>query len=304
MASWQSYMLTTMFRARRFFHPLAAVLDVQAGRAETEALAANFKIRPEVICTPVLVEDLPAEWITPPGSSAERLLVYFHGGSYNSGSINSHRSLVANIAASAKSRALTIDYRLAPEHPFPMALEDALTAYRWLLNNQLSPDQIVVAGDSSGGGLTLSLLISLREANEPLPAMAVCLSPWTDLTCTGETWETNAKHDIMLDRGTLKQSAELYLGEADPRNPLASPLHADLRGLPPLLIQVGSEEILLSDSTCFAERARNAGVDVTLEVWEGMQHEWHFAAQVLPEARQAIDHIGRFIETRLGSAPS
>ena len=297
MASWQSHLLTTVFRVRRFFHPPAAMLDVPKARAETEALAANFKTRPEVICKPILVEGVPAEWITPPGSSTGRLILYFHGGSYNSGSINSHRSLVANIAASAKSRLLTIDYRLAPEHPFPMGLEDAIAAYRWLSQNEFPPEQIVVAGDSSGGGLALSLLLSLRETDEPLPAAAVCLSPWTDLACMGESWQTNAKRDIMLDGSLLKQSAELYLGETDPLNPLASPLYADLRGLPPLLIQVGSEENLLSDSTCFAERARDAGIDVRLEVWEGMQHEWHFASNILPEARTAIDHIGQFIES-------
>jgi len=300
MPSWQSNLIKTIFRLRRIFNPPTGVLDVEKARAETEALASNFKTKVELVCTPVEINKVPAEWIVTPKASEDSVILYLHGGSYNSGSINSYRSLVANIADSAEARALIIDYRLAPENPFPAAVEDAIAAYRWLLENQFNPDQIVVAGDSCGGGLALSLLISLREANEPLPTAAVCLSPWTDLTCTGESWKTNAGNDIMLDPGAILESARLYLGELDPKTPLASPLFADLRHLPPILIQVGSDEFILSDSTRFAEEAQAAGVDVSLEVWEGMQHEWHFAANILPEGRQAIDRIGQFIRNQIG----
>jgi epsilon-lactone hydrolase len=300
MPSWQFRLINAIFQLRRLFNPPTGMLDVEKDRAETEALASNFRTKIELTCTPVNANEVPAEWITTPKTSADRVILYLHGGSYNSGSITSHRSLAANIANAAKTRALIIDYRLAPEYLFPAAVEDAKAAYRWLLENQFSPDHIIVAGDSCGGGLALSLLISLRDEDQPLPAAAVCLSPWTNLTCTGESWETNLKKDIMLDPGALIKSAQLYLGELDPRIPLASPLYADLKGLPPILIQVGSEELFLSDATCFAEQAQAAGVKVTLQVWKGMQHEWHFAANILPEGRQAIAHIAQFIEAQLG----
>jgi acetyl esterase/lipase len=174
-------------------------------------------------------------------------------------------------------------------------VEDALAAYRWLLKGSVQTKQIVVAGDSAGGGLTLSLLLSLREKGLPLPAAAVCLSPWTDLTSSGESWETNARIDFMLEKTSTVKAAKLYLGDANPRSPLASPLYADPTGLPSLLIQVGSEEVLLSDSTLFAEKARAAGVDVTLENWKGMQHVWQYTASMLPEARQAVARIGEFV---------
>jgi monoterpene epsilon-lactone hydrolase len=244
--------------------------------------------------------NVPAEWIDTPATLSKRIVLYLHGGSYNSGSVNSHRSLAANIANSAQARALIIDYGLAPENPFPAAVDDAVIAYRWLLSNNITPDRIVVVGDSCGGGLALSLLISLREINEPLPAAVVCLSPWTDLTCTGDSWVTNAKKDVLLDPDFERKSAKLYLGDADPQTLLASPLYADLRALPPLLIQVGSDELLLSDATRLAERAKAAGVNVTLEVWKDMQHEWHFAASVLPEGKQAIARIGEFIMNHCG----
>jgi monoterpene epsilon-lactone hydrolase len=300
MPSWQFRIIKVIFRLRRFLNPPTGVLDVEKARAETEALAANFKTKLDLVCTPVDAHMVPAEWIATPETSAERVILYFHGGSYNSGSIKAFRPLVANIANAARARALIVDYRLAPEYPFPAAVEDANIAYRWLLDNGFSPDRIVIAGDSCGGGLALALLISLRDAGEVLPAAAVCLSPWTDLTFSGESWETNAKKDIMLDPGALRESAQVYLGESDPRTPLASPLYADLRDLPPILIQVGSDELILSDSTRLAERARAAGADVTLEVWEGMQHEWHFAADMLPEGRQAVERIGQFVQDHLG----
>ena len=300
MPSWQFHLIKTVFQLLRIFTHPAGVLDVEKNRQRTEALATFFKTNFELTCRQVDANRVPAEWIAIPKTSKEKVILYLHGGSYNCGSIKSHRSLAANIANSSKTSALIIDYRLAPENPFPAAVEDTITAYRWLLESQFSPKQIIVAGDSSGGGLALALLISLRDANEPLPVAAVCLSPWTDLTCTGESWETNAGKDMMLDPISTKEAARLYLGGADHRTPLASPLHADLKGLPPVLIQVGSDEAILSDATCLAKKAQAAGVDATLEVWEGMQHEWHFAANFLPEGRRAIDRIGRFAEDHFG----
>lgn len=295
MPSWQSKLIKGIFRLRRMLKPPAEALDVAASRVETEALAAQFKTKLVLDCTPLDAGGVPVEWVVPPAARPERVIFYLHGGSYNSGSIQSHRSLAANIANAAKARALVIEYRLAPEHRFPAALEDAVSAYRWLVSNGVSHNQVVVAGDSAGGGLALALLVYLRDQGTPLPLGCVCLSPWTDLVCQGESWVQNARKDILLAPEPLRQSAELYLAGADPRNPLASPLYADLKGLPPLLIQVGSEELILSDATGLADRAQAAGVQVTLEVWQGMQHEWHFTSGLIPEGQQAIDAIGAFM---------
>ena len=249
MVSWQGRLLKIYLRIQRFFRPPTGELDIEKKRAKLEATGKKFKPTFNLQCTALNADSISAEWIVPSAAFTDRVILYLHGGAYNRGSINSHRSLVANIANAAQARALVIDYRLAPEDPFPAAVEDAVIAYRWLLANNISPDQIVVIGDSAGGGLTLSMLVALRNAGEPLPAGAVCLSPWTDLAITGESWSTKAKVELILDSKEVPKSAQLYLGNTSPYTPLASPLYADLRDLPPLLIQVGEHEILLSDST-------------------------------------------------------
>jgi acetyl esterase/lipase len=248
----------------------------------------------------VLANGVPSEWVIPAGVGSERVILYLHGGAYNAGSTRSHRALAANIAYAAHARALTIDYRLAPEHPYPAALVDAFSAYKWLLESGIRPEQITVTGDSAGGGLTIALLVALRDRKISMPAAAVILSPWTDLATSGESWQENAKLDYLIHGTKLKEAARLYLKDTSPQTPLASPVYANLEGLPPLLIQVGSDEVLLSDSQRLAEHARLSGVDVTLEVWEGMQHVWHFAANFVPEARQAVEKIGEFIRERTG----
>jgi len=308
MLSWQARVLETYLRLQRLISPSRGVLDVKKERSELEALAAMFKPSVSIQCTAIIANGVPSEWIVPAHLSTERILLYLHGGSYNAGSINSHRSMAANLAAAAKARALIIDYRLAPEHPFPAALEDAVDAYQWLLDDEHSSSRIAIVGDSAGGGLALALLIHLRDEGMPLPGMAICISPWTDLSGSGESIRSKAKVDIVLDAQNLAKSAAIYLGNTDPCDPLASPIYADLSGLPPLLIHVGSDEILLSDSTVLAEKARAAGVDVTLEVWERMQHVWHFAASFVPESRQAIARIGEFVQRSMpagsqGNAP-
>lgn len=297
MASWQGKLVKGIFWFRRVLKPPPKTLDVAASRQENEALAAQFKTHLPLDCTPVDASGVPAEWVLPPAAGPQRVVLYLHGGAYNSGSIRSHRSLAANIAQAAKARALVLDYRLAPEHRFPAPVDDAVQAYSWLLSGGVPSDQVVVAGDSAGGGLVVALFLRLRELGKPLPQAGVCLSPWTDLVCQGESWTKNLRKDLMLPPGPIRESARLYLAGADPRNPLASPLYADLAGLPPLLIQVGSDELILSDATGLAERARAAGVPVTLQVWDGMQHEWHFAAGLIPESRQAIEAIGTFIDS-------
>jgi acetyl esterase/lipase len=245
-----------------------------------------------------LANGVPSEWVIPAGMGSERVILYLHGGAYNAGSTRSHRALAANIAYAARARALTIDYRLAPEHPYPAALVDAFSAYRWLLNEGFRPGQIAVTGDSAGGGLTIALLTALHERGYPMPAAAVVLSPWTDLSTSGASWRENANVEYLIHGSKLREAARLYLNDANPQTPLASPVYANLKGLPPLLIQVGSEEVLLSDSQRLAKNARLSGVDATLEIWEGMQHVWQFAASFLPEAREAIEGIGKFIRDR------
>ncbi len=297
--SWQGKILKLLLRLRGNYNRHFAGNSIESHRSSLEYLARYFKTSQVYKRKAVDVDGLAAEWITTPGSSKKTTILYLHGGGYSGGSISSHRSMVVEIAKVAQAKALLIAYRLAPEHCYPAPVEDALTAYQWLLSNGIQPEDIVIAGDSAGGGLTLALLIALRDNAFHMPACAVCLSPWTDLTGSGESLVTCAGKDIFIDPSAIKPAAAVYLGGADPRSPLASPLFADLHGLPPVLIQVGSDEVLLSDSTSFAERAQAAGVEVTLEVWKNMQHVWQFAARYLPEARQAIGGIGEFIAEKL-----
>jgi acetyl esterase/lipase len=296
MVSIQANLLKLYFQFQHLISPPKRELDLGKERAELEAISKMFKPTTGIKISAVDVNGVAGEWITPPRVTNDRVILYLHGGYYLSGSIQSHRNLAGNIAVTSEARTLIIDYRLAPEHPFPAGLDDALTAYFWLLAQGARADQIALAGDSAGGGLVLATLLALRDRNEPLPAAGVCLSPATDLTLSGESWKTNAKKELVVNRYIAEQIQPLYLGSVNPSDPLASPLFADLHGLPRLLIQVGSDEALLSDSTSFAERARAAGVDVTLEVWPRMQHVWQFTASFVPEARQAIDKIGEFIK--------
>ncbi|MHA1386633.1 MAG: alpha/beta hydrolase [Candidatus Helarchaeota archaeon] len=258
-----------------------------------------LRIDEDIKCEPFQIEYILAEWIVAPNASEKRVILYLHGGGYILGSINSHRELASRLSRESDSRVLLIDYRLGPENKFPAAIDDATLTYKWLLKEGFSPDKIAIAGDSAGGGLTLATLITLRDQGEPLPAAAVCLSPWTALEGKGETMITKAESDPWLSPETTEEIASLYLGNTDPSNPLASPLHADLKGLPPILIQVGIAEILLDDSRRFADRAKQAGVEVDLEIWEDMIHVFQAFATYLPEGREAITHIGRFIKQKL-----
>ena len=304
MISWQARTLEIYLRLMRLSSGGSGELDVARERSEVESMASLFKPFEKVACEPVDADGVPAEWITPPGALPGRVMLFIHGGSFNAGSILSHRTLAGNAAIAASCRALLIAYRLAPEHPFPAAIDDCLTAYKWLLAQGYAPDQIVPTGDSAGGNLVLELLLRLRDASQPRPAAGVCLSPAPDLTFSGASWDFNAKKDLMLDKRKERRSIAIYLREVDPRSPLASPSFADLHGLPPLLLQVGSYEVLQSDVVDFAAQARAAGVDVTLEVWPGMQHEWQFAAKFLPEGRQAIIKLGAFVEAIFRSQPA
>lgn len=249
----------------------------------------------DVKCEAISAGGVPAEWIVPPNAANDRVILYLHGGGYVMGSINTHRAMIARIARASEAKALALNYRMAPEDPFPTAVDDATAAYRWLLAQGYKPGKIVISGDSAGGGLTLATLLALRDAGTPLPAAAVPISPWADLEGTGASVETRAAADPMVDKAGLLRMAQMYAGDSDPKNPLISPIYADYKGLPPMLIQVGDAEILLDDSTRVAERARAAGIKVELEAWPEMFHVWHVFAKILPEGQQAIDRIGEYV---------
>jgi acetyl esterase/lipase len=263
------------------------------------AMAKAFPTPEDVRYEPLQVGSVPAEWVTAPGADASRAILYLHGGGYAIGSISSHRELAARISRAAGARVLLIDYRLAPEHPFPAAVDDAVAAYRWLVASGLTPPGLAIAGDSAGGGLTVAALVSLRDSGDTLPAAGVCLSPWVDLEGTGASMTERAALDPMVAADRLRVYANAYLGGADPRSPLASPLYADLRGLPPLLIQVGTAETLYDDASRLADRARTGGVEVTFEACQDMIHVWQIFASMLPEGREAIDRIGEFLRAKL-----
>jgi monoterpene epsilon-lactone hydrolase len=299
MPSWQFGVLKISFRLKRWFEK--STPSVEKRRQSYENLTAKFTMDPEVRYTPAAVNAVPVEWVEPPGVSADSVTLFFHGGAYCLCSVSTHRSLAAHLARAAGTRVCNVEYRLAPEHPFPAAVEDAINAYNGLLDMGIAPEHIIVAGDSAGGGLVLALLFSLRDAGVPLPAAGVCISPWTDLSLSGVSYTANARKDVMLDCQTLEESARIYLDGTDSKLPLASPLFGDFHNLPPLLIQVGSDELILSDAEGVAVKARQAGVDATLEVWPGMQHEWHFAADFVPEGQAAIDCIGKFIQQHITS---
>lgn len=268
-------------------------------RQECEKNAQLFgKIPDGFEVQPVTVDGLPAEWILPPSAGKDKVILYTHGGGYISGSCRDHRMHVAKFVKGTEVGALLFEYRLAPEHPFPAAIEDTLSAYRWLLAQGISPSDIVIAGESAGGGLCLATLIALRDQGLPLPAAAAALSPWTDLLCTGDSYRTKSKV-CLSPEGMWTVCSKYYVGDNDPCLPWISPLYGDLHGLPPILLHVGGDEILLDDSVRFAEKARAAGVAVTLKVGEGMIHCYPLLPAFIPEARQAMDEICSFIKKHI-----
>ena len=279
--------------------PPSNTLTTEQRRRQYERAERVFPTPPDVKVEIVATPARPAEWLTPPGVRTDAVVLYLHGGGYVIGSPRSHRHLAAAIARAAGTRALLLDYRLAPEHPFPAALEDALAAYQWLLGQGLAPGRVVIAGDSAGGGLTMAVLLALRDRGLPRPAGGVCISPWVDLTCSGRSYATKAAADPIVTREGVAGMAQAYIGDGDPKRPLVSPLYADLRNLPPLLVQVGGDEVLLDDALGLGERARAAGVDVTVEEWPAMVHVWHWFLPMLDEAERAIGVIGTFVRSRI-----
>jgi len=250
----------------------------------------------------VQADKVEAEWVVPLKINVKTAVLYLHGGGYTICSPATHRGLTGAIALTCMSRLLVPNYRLAPEHPFPAALEDALAAYRWLLDRGYAPQHIAIGGDSAGGGLTLATALCLRDSGEPLPAALFLLSPWTDLTFSGESHQTRRAFDPIfggMDESMGPGFAPAYLGQESPSNPLISPLLADLHGLPATIIHVGDDEILLDDSTRLGEKMKAVGVDVRIRVWDGLWHVFQAFDPFLPEARQSVAEISEFIRLRI-----
>ncbi|NJL14335.1 MAG: alpha/beta hydrolase [Microscillaceae bacterium] len=299
MPSLQSYTI------RYYLHYLKRktqhkTLDIHRARQVLETIGKRSPMAENTRTESLSVSGIPAEWVRTPQSQAGRIVMYLHGGAYLAGSLASHRGLASQIGHCAQAEVLQVDYRLAPEHPFPAGLEDALTAYAWL-QQQFSPAQIVLAGDSAGGGLALATLLKLREEGHQLPAALVLLAPWVDLEARSPTLEKLAHKDPILSSGRLRESARAYCGTHSPQNPFISPLNADLSGLPPVLIQVGTLDILLGEAEQLARKIQAQGGKVQLEVWKNMIHVWQFISDRLPEARKALQNIGTFIQQ---NAPS
>lgn len=270
--------------------------SIRRFRQECEAGARRFgKIPAGLEISPVTIDGRPAEWIRPAGAPQDKVIFFVHGGGYVSGSCSDHRIHVSKFVEGTNIGALLFEYRLAPEHTYPAALDDSVKAYCWLLAQGVSAANIVFAGDSAGGGLCLATLLALRDQGLPLPSAAVALSPWTDLTCSGHSYQSNAKK-CLSPAGTWTAFSRHYVGDDDPELPGISPLYGDLHGLPPLLIYAGGDEILLDDAVRFAEKAKEAGVDVTLRVGKGLFHCFPVCAPLFPEATQAMNEICAFIK--------
>ena len=290
MPSPQHEQIVAMIRSRA----TPADNSIEAQRAGMEEMLSMFPLAEDVAVDEFQLEHLNADWVQVPESDFTRVVLYLHGGGYVLGSNRTHRELASRIARAAQARVLLPNYRLAPEHPFPAAVEDAVMAYQWLLAHGTDAQHISLAGDSAGGGLTLATLLALKSQGLPLPACAVCLSPWTDLEGTGGSAQPGGADDPMIELEGLRDMGRLYAGE-DLRNPLAAPLYGDYAGLPPLLIQVGTRELLLDDSTRVAEKAEQVGVEVSLEIEPGLIHVWQALGPDVPESITAVNSIGEFI---------
>jgi len=296
MASLQARIAVWIVK-RRVKRRLQGVRDYRVAR---EILRPDpYRVPSSVRISPAKLNGVPGEWLES-ANPGPGVVLYLHGGGYFACSPESHRPISSSFA-SENFRVFAVDYRLAPEHRYPAALDDAFAAYRGLLADGLAPKSIVVVGDSAGGGLALSMMVALRDSGVPLPAAAALFSPWTDLAATGDSVQTNNRRCAMFNGPDIGPSARYYLDQVPADTPLASPLYANLKGLPPLLIHVGADEILLDDSTRLAERARAAGVPVELKIWPVVPHSWQLAPHKIPEARQSLRESAAFLRSQIGT---
>jgi acetyl esterase/lipase len=274
--------------------------DLRAGYDE---FTASLPVAADIVAEVAELGGVPGLRLTAPGAASNRAVLYLHGGAYVVGSASGYRALAGELSRASGAAVYAVDYRLAPEHVFPAAVEDGVSAYRALLDRGIDPGQLAIAGDSAGGGLTIATLVAARDQGLPMPAVAVVISPWVDLASTGGTIESKAAEDPTLDGPGLRLMAAHYLAGQSPATPLASPVHADLTGLPPLLIQVGSAEILLDDAVRLAGVAGAAGVRTRLDIWSRMVHVWHVYGAGLTAGRRAIEEAGAFILAEFRATP-
>ena len=296
MTTEQMHSIREMLRGSGGANDLTIEERRAAMAATTDVLPVPDSVSVEQQTTPVA-----GEWLTVPASEPSRTILYLHGGAYVAGGPETHRSLAGQLCICANARAFVAKYRLAPENPYPAAVEDAVAAYRWLLGSpqmaefgEAAADHIIITGDSAGGGLAVAMLVSALEQGLPMPAGVVCMSPWADLSCSGVGYETRAESDPIMRGDNISTIASYYLNGIDAKSPLASPAFADLSGLPPMLIQVGSDEVLLGDALLLEAQAHRAGVPATLEVWAGMVHSWQVFYPMLSEGLEAIERIAEF----------
>jgi monoterpene epsilon-lactone hydrolase len=273
--------------------------EIAQMRIDIDQRGKAFGVPAGVTVQPVDADGVRAEWTSTPDADPSSAILYLHGGGYVIGSLDSHRHLAAEVGRAAGVRTLAVDYRLAPEHPFPAPVEDTVAAYRYLLSSGIKPTRIALAGDSTGGGLVVGALLAIREAGLPLPGCGWCISPWVDMEALGHSFVDRATTDPTVQKATILMMAQWYLGGADPRHPHAAPIYGDLRGLPPLLIQVGAVETLLDDSISLARLAGTTDVMVDLQIWPEMIHVWHLYFPLLQAGRRAIAAGGSFVRNTL-----
>lgn len=272
------------------------VTEISERRAGIDAFAKAFPPAADITIEKITLGGVKAEKSRTPGDDASGAMLYVHGGGYVIGSLDSHRHLVTEAGRACGVVAYALDYRLAPEHPFPAPVEDTVAAYKQLLSQGIAPGKITIGGDSAGGGLVVAALVAIRDAGLAQPACGWCISPWIDMEALGGTMTSNAVNDPTVQKETILEMAQLYLNGADAKNPLAAPLYADLKGIAPLLIQVGGIETLLDDSIRLAGRAAAAGVPTRLDVWPGMPHIWHIFHPILTAGKQATLQAGAFVK--------
>jgi acetyl esterase/lipase len=295
MTNRTSHILSAIFRQLKS-RPTVESVGVEHYRLLLEKSVLAFKPDKSVKAIPFHIQAIEAQWLVPVDHDENRIIMYIHGGGYIAGSIKSHRDLASRIATACGAKVLIFNYRLAPEHPFPQGLTDVKTVYQWLLDNYRNTYKISLVGDSAGAGLTLALLSGLLMERSPLPVCSVLISPWIDLECKNNSHVKNREKDPMLSQSVLKKTARLYTDQ-DLSTPLISPINNNFSGITPILIQTGEHEILIDDSKLLARKLKASGATVKLEIWEEMFHVWHYFAKYLSEGRQAIQQMGKFVQT-------
>ncbi len=295
--SLRSRLMSAALKKETYTHMMTKPIDIKWVREYMLTQAEKSKPPKNVTVEHVSTGGIKGEWLTPDTVKRDGCLLYLHGGGYCFGAPITHRLMVAGIARAAKIRVFSLDYRLAPENPFPSGLDDALAAYDWLVAQGVKEESIVVAGDSAGGGLALSLLLKLKSMNKTLPKKSVLISPWTDLALTGKSIQANKKSCVMMTEAVLETCSEAYLSDADANDPFASPLYGDLEGLPPMLVYVSTTESIHDDATRLAEKAGKNGVDVSLRIWAKQPHAWPIFYPIIPESKVCVNEMGKFISS-------